>query len=1312
MQVLFSNKTITSKSKNLLFLFVFIVLQQVRGWGQCTGGTNVGSLSVSTSWQTISINGNEYRTFSALAGVTYEFSFYNNGGGSSYDSYLTLLDNSNSSITYSDDYSGDDAYISWTCTTSGTYRILATKYQCVNQSGLGTLAYKCDCLPTGDQTSYGNGSWVGYVYNSSSAGSFTTYRGTVTEIENFDRDMSTGTPSGATTNICSANSNLFATRYKMNKSYIAGVYTFTIGADDGVRLSIDGGSTWLINDWADHGYRTLTGSAYLSGSTNVVLEYYENGGSARVSVSSTMASPTTMQVPTGFTNSVKYATCSGTFYDAGGSGSNYSNNENYTVTFYPSTTNGKVRLTFSSFAVEACCDWLKIFNGNSIGATLLGTYTSSPGTITSTASDGSLTIQFYSDGSTTGAGWAATVSCYSPDYITQWVSMSVGSSDWCAGESRQVTVTIKNNGLLPWSDASGVDFNIGVKWNAEADYYVRVDAQNLAAGATATYSLTVTAPSTTGSNNLTFDVVRESCFWFANNTTACGYTAGPGNTVYSSGALNIKASPTNVDAGINTNMCLGNSINLSGSATGSSATIFSENFESYADVNLTTITSPWRQTGTGNWDIWQEPLQAYTGLKGLAVFVGLNLTYNNNDNIIAYYNGLIDATSYTSIKLNFYWKAQGQYSGATLYDYGKVVYSLNGTTWTELSENYYNQGSAWQYADINLSAVAGQQFYIGFKWISNGTVINPPGFIIDDITITGTRSTTYSWLPSGSLSASNISNPVATPTVTTTYTMTATSNGCSVTDNVVITVNNPASTSLANGDIVWHGGTSSAWATLANWKQYNGSTYINPVALPSSATNVIIPVAGTCVSNSPSVAVSGTSTVNNITIETGASLTMNSNSELNVNGNWVNNGSFNAGTGTVNFNGTSSQTINTSNTRETFYNLTVNKTNGTLDLNDSVQVNNLLTLTNGKITTTNTNILTLLINSTYTASTTIGSATSFVNGPMAYKISSTSLQSLKLPIGLNNDWRPVELNLTHSTTTPYTYTAKLYNNSANSLGWSLPVGIERLSYVHYVDVERTPSSSVNLTSATIKMYYNNTNGSDDGVIDATKLSIAKASILGSIWSDIGGTGATNTSGSITSSSFNSFSRFSLSNKNTGTNPLPVELTDFSVACQNQQVKLNWSTQSETNNDFFGIERSADGLLFNEIGKVTGYGNTNVTHNYQYFDEQALKGISYYRLNQHDFNGVTKIYPMKSVNCDDETDAISIYPNPNTGTFDIIGVGIESTINITDVLSKTVYSAISKSTKETLKLVNVNPGVYFIEVKNQSGKISTQKIIVE
>src|SRR5581483_4119176 len=69
-------------------------------------------------------------------------------------------------------------------------------------------------------------------------------------------------------------------------------------------------------------------------------------------------------------------------------------------------------------------------------------------------------------------------------------------------------------------------------------------------------------------------------------------------------------------------------------------------------------------------------------------------------------------------------------------------------------------------------------------------------------------------------------------------------------------------------------------------------------------------------------------------------------------------------------------------------------------------------------------------------------------------------------------------------------------------------------------------------------------------------------------------------------------------------PLPIELQSFTCQSQNSGIQLNWSTASETNNKFFTIERSLDGINFQAITNVNGAGNSSIAHNYSYLDKPS------------------------------------------------------------------------------------------------------------
>jgi PKD repeat protein len=108
-------------------------------------------------------------------------------------------------------------------------------------------------------------------------------------------------------------------------------------------------------------------------------------------------------------------TCTGDFYDSGGSAGAYQNNETFVETFYPSTPGSMIRFNFSSFSTEAGYDTLTIYNGVNSSAPVIGKYhgTTSPGIVTASNASGALTFRFHSDVSATSTGWAATISCNS-----------------------------------------------------------------------------------------------------------------------------------------------------------------------------------------------------------------------------------------------------------------------------------------------------------------------------------------------------------------------------------------------------------------------------------------------------------------------------------------------------------------------------------------------------------------------------------------------------------------------------------------------------------------------------------------------------------------------------------------------------------------------------------------------------------------------------------------------------------------------------------------------------------------------------------
>ena len=84
--------------------------------------------------------------------------------------------------------------------------------------------------------------------------------------------------------------------------------------------------------------------------------------------------------------------------------------------------------------------------------------------------------------------------------------------------------------------------------------------------------------------------------------------------------------------------------------------------------------------------------------------------------------------------------------------------------------------------------------------------------------------------------------------------------------------------------------------------------------------------------------------------------------------------------------------------------------------------------------------------------------------------------------------------------------------------------------------------------------------------------------------------------------------------------LPVTLGAFTGKKEGATTLLNWTTATETGNNYFSIERAPDGESFAPIGSVKGTGNSTVPLNYSFTDKQPITGNNYYRLKQVDYNG--------------------------------------------------------------------------------------------
>ena len=120
--------------------------------------------------------------------------------------------------------------------------------------------------------------------------------------------------------------------------------------------------------------------------------------------------------------------------------------------------------------------------------------------------------------------------------------------------------------------------------------------------------------------------------------------------------------------------------------------------------------------------------------------------------------------------------------------------------------------------------------------------------------------------------------------------------------------------------------------------------------------------------------------------------------------------------------------------------------------------------------------------------------------------------------------------------------------------------------------------------------------------------------------------------------------------------VPIGLTNFSAKRNGARVDLSWVTASETNNDYFAVERWIEDGSYTEnsfvmIDMVKGNGTTSAAHHYYYSDTPPGRSQTiYYRLRQVDFDGKSNYSQVVAVLFDPLGTIIKVYPNPGSTCF--------------------------------------------------------------
>ncbi len=358
----------------------------------------------------------------------------------------------------------------------------------------------------------------------------------------------------------------------------------------------------------------------------------------------------------------------------------------------------------------------------------------------------------------------------------------------------------------------------------------------------------------------------------------------------------------------------------------------------------------------------------------------------------------------------------------------------------------------------------------------------------------------------------------------------------------------------------------------------------------------------------------------------------------------------------------------------TYQNVIINNTSGIspeFTMTGNATVNGTLTLTNGVIFTDNGD--TVVVAGTSGADITGHSGSSFINGNLR-RYFTTNTETYPFPVGNGNtasDYHLFEIENQAMNGGGFTYVDGYFGALATGGVLSLteegtPYGSIAPEGVWFLTPDNQPSSG----KMSAKPHISNFSGLVDNEFAQLHREISSSDAAD--WTCVpcnfsvapnDGINANNGIGRIVGGGFayrrgvNSFGQFGIGISSSGA--LPVELASFEAHLNKDQVDLKWVTLSESNNSHFTVERSLDGLKFEEVLQVEGNNESSFRIEYFDVDYNPLEGVSYYRLKQTDFDGkysYSGIVPVEYIKegdsglalFDGESAEISLWPNPSDG----------------------------------------------------------------
>lgn len=548
---------------------------------------------------------------------------------------------------------------------------------------------------------------------------------------------------------------------------------------------------------------------------------------------------------------------------------------------------------------------------------------------------------------------------------------------------------------------------------------------------------------------------------------------------------------------------------------------------------------------------------------------------------------------------------------------------------------------------------------------------------------------------------------------------------------------------FASGDMVWRGVTND-WNTLSNWVEFNGTTFIPASTLPDFSKNVFITPTGGCVLNFAKI-MSADARANNVTILPLARLYTQGSYDLELKGNWWNDGDWQPDMGEVIFSGTNLQEAGGSGVNY-FYDCQINTTGPGVILAAQFIITHELDMVAGDIRSFTAMPLYVgyywpaYIN--WTSGSVVGPLVRWYEHPSTIQdyvawgldVLPTSTGDtpveVMFPVGsqgtsvinrnafLTYSDGPNNSTLAGGFISGEFIPANPVSTSAGSNGLSVLTegGTTYSSLATEGYWEFNPEFDI--FSPLIDGVYSLDLRSNQflSVPDYTQARVVKSPNPHTIWS-FDGThgGVTGSAADFTASRVGmaNYSYFAIAYPPVS---LSAEFKGSVFNCVDGLGELRWTTSSELNSDRFIIETSTNGGDWVYAGAIDAAGFSTSELDYRFVMNFA--GAKYLRLTEIDTDGINSILCIHAIDCV-EQDVLYTQPNPSNAGFQLVvndaDLSGEVIIEIVDAKSVTVTKEIRMLEKGVnilqVNTDNVAEGIYFIRVTNGSTSKVVKHIIL-